>query len=413
MNRLKKNAPGACLVGLIALLAIGIASGSEAHKSKFQWVAAWGTSPQGLSATTLTNQTIRMIVRPTIAGGFVRVRLENTFATAPLAIGSASIAYRNNGAQLVPGSSRPLSFGGSASVTIPGGGGVFTDAVPFVARAWEDVAISLYVVAGPQVSRHGNARKTSYLTAAAAGDHSADETSAAFTSTATEMMLVAAVDVFSDADGAIVFLGDSITDGTGTTTDGHDRWHDVAFVRTLLGSSGPPNRSFVNEGIGGNRVTVTATQGSPAAVERLDRDVLARSGISHVVFFEGTNDINSDLVTGDQLIAGMQEIIQRVKARHLKIIGATIIPRSSATWTPLKTQYRHQVNDWIRTQARFDGVYDFDKVMLDPSSPDRMAPHLELGDGTHPNPYGYLLIGRSMNLALLGIDSGGGHGDDD
>src|SRR5262249_35646101 len=162
----------------------------------------------------------------------------------------------------------------------------FTDAVPFVARAWEDVAISLYVVAGPQVSRHGNARKTSYLTAAAAGDHSAGEKPAAFTAATTGGMQGAAVARFPDAVGAIVFLGDSITDGTGTTTDGHDRWHDVAFIRTLHGSSRPPNRSFVNEGIGGNRVTVTATQGSPAAVERLDRDVLARSGISHVVFFE-------------------------------------------------------------------------------------------------------------------------------
>jgi lysophospholipase L1-like esterase len=416
MNRVKKTGPGALLAcGLIALVAIGIAGSSEAKKERAQWVAAWGFSPQGLSPTPLTNQTIRMIARPTITGGFVRVRIENTFATTPVIVGSASIAYRNNGAQLVPASSRPLTFNGSSSVTIPGGGGVTTDAAVFVARAWEDVAISLYLPgAAVQVSRHGNARTTSYESAPASGDHTADETATAFTTTTTEMLLVAAVDVFSDADGAIVFLGDSITDGTGTTTDGHDRWHDVAFLRTLLGSSSSPNRSFVNEGIGGNRVTVTATQGSPAAVERLDRDVLARSGITHVVFFEGTNDINSDLVNGDQLIAGMKEIINRVKARHLKIIGATIIPRSSATWTPLKTQYRHQVNAWIRREARFDGVYDFDKVMLDPSNPDRMAPHLELGDGTHPNPYGYLLIGRSMNLAFLGIDSdGNGHGDDD
>jgi len=414
MNRGKRTLQAcAWFCGLIALLAIGVVRSSEAKKSNFQWVAAWGVSPQGLSPTVFTNQTIRMIARPTVAGGFVRVRIENTFATAPLTIGSASIAYRNNGAQLVPGSSRPLTFSGSSSVTIPGGGGVYTDGLPFVARAWEDVAVSLYLPgAGVQVSRHGNARKTSYVTAPAAGDHTADEAAAAFTGTTVEMLLVAAIDVFSEADGAVVFLGDSITDGTGTTTDGHDRWHDVAFLRTLLGSNHAPNRSFVNEGIGGNRVTVTATQGSPAAVERLDRDVLARSGITHVVFFEGTNDINSDLVTGDQLIVGMKEIIRRVKARHLRIIGATIIPRSSATWTPLKTQYRRQVNDWIRRDADFDAVYDFDKVMLDPSNPDRMAPHLDLGDGTHPNPYGYLLIGRSMNLAHLGIDSGG-HGDDD
>ena len=152
-------------------------------------------------------------------------------------------------------------------------------------------------------------------------------------------------------------------------------------------------------------MTVTATQGSPAAVQRLDRDVLARSGISHVVFFEGTNDINSDLVNGDQLIAGMTEIVQRVHAAHLKIICATIIPRSSATWTPLKSVYRNQVNDWIRSnKSNCDKVYDFDAVMRDPSNPERMVPYLELGDGTHPNVYGYLQIGRSMKLSWLGLE---------
>jgi hypothetical protein len=232
-----------------------------------------------------------MIARPTISGGFVRVRLENTFATVPLTIGAASIGYRNNGAQLVPGSSRPLTFSGSTSVTIPAGEGIYTYALPFVARAWEDLAVSLYVPgnATGQVSRHGNARTTSYVTAPGAGDHTANESSTVFTGTTTEMYWVAAIDVFSEAEGAVVFLGDSITDGTGSTTDAHDRWHEVAYLRALLGSKGAPNRAFVNEGIGGNRVTVTANQGSPAAVQRLDRDVLARSGISHVVFFEGTN----------------------------------------------------------------------------------------------------------------------------
>ena len=346
-----------------------------------------------------------MIARPTISGERVRERLDITFGTVPLAIGAASIGYRNNGAQLVPGTVSPLTFGGSTSVVIPAGQGVYSDAAPFVARAWEDVAVSLYVpgnVTG-QISRHGNARTTSYLTAAGAGNHTTDEASTAFTGTTVEMYWVAAIDVFSQADGAVVFLGDSITDGTATTTDGHDRWHDVAFLNMLLGSKDDPKKeaAFVNEGIGGNRVTVTATQGSPAAVERLDRDVLSRSGITHVVFFEGTNDLNSGLVNADQLIAGMAEIIARVKARHLKIIGATIIPRSSAAWTPQMTAYRHQVNDWIRHHAHFDAVIDFDKVMKDPTNPDIMNPILEFGDHTHPNPYGYFLMGRAVDLKLL------------
>lgn len=409
MNRMKKSAPGACIViALIAALGLGVAGIAEAKKA--QWVAAWGFSIQGLApaTTVVMNETVRMIARPTISGGLVRVRLDNTFGTVPLTIDAASIAYRNNGAQLVPGTVRPLTFGGSTSVTIAAGQGVYSDAVSFVARAWEDVAVSLYVPgdATGQISRHGNARTTSYVTAAGAGDHTADEASTNFTGTTVEMYWVSAIDVFSEAEGAVVFLGDSITDGTGTTTDGHDRWHDIAYLRMLLGSKDDPKKekAFVNEGIGGNRVTVTATQGSPAAVERLDRDVLSRSGITHVVFFEGTNDLNSGLVNADQLIAGMTDIIQRVKARNVKIIGATIIPRSSAAWTPQETVYRHQVNDWILHHADFDAVFDFDKVMRDSTNPDIMNPILELGDHTHPNPFGYLAIGRSMDLKVLDHD---------
>jgi lysophospholipase L1-like esterase len=404
MNRLKKYVPAMCImIALIAALGLGVASGSSTGKA--HWVAAWGTSLQGLApaSTILSNETVRMIERPTAPGNSVRVRLDNTFGTVPLTIGAASIAYRDNGARLVPGTVRPLTFGGSASVTIPAGAGVYTDGVSFVARPWEDVAVSLYVPgdATGQISRHGNARTTSYVTAAGAGDHTSDEDLTAFTGTTTEMYWVAAIDVYSDVEGAVVFLGDSITDGTATTTDGHDRWHDIAFLRLLLGSNGGPTKAFVNEGIGGNRVTVTATQGSPAAVQRLDRDVLSRSGISRVVFFEGTNDLNSGLVNADQLIAGMTEIIQRVKAQNLKIVGCTIIPRSSATWTPQMTEYRHQVNDWIRHGAQFDRVLDFDEVMKDSTNPDIMNPILDFGDHTHPNPFGYFVLGQSINLSVF------------
>jgi len=394
------------LLALALALGAGIAHRAEAKKA--QWVAAFGFSPQGLaSATTVvSNQTVRMIVRPTATGAFVRVRLENTFATAPVTFAAATIAYRNNGAQLVPSTATPLTFGGATSVTVQPGSGVTSDGIPFAVRAWEDLAISLYVPgnATGQISQHGNTRITSYSTAPGTGDHTQDGASTAFTTTTTATWWVAALDAFSEADGAIVFLGDSITDGTGTTTDGHDRWHDIAFQRVLLGSKNPPNRSFVNEGIGGNRVTVTATQGSPAAVQRLDRDVLARSGITHVVFFEGTNDINSDLVNGDQLIVGMTEVVQRIHAAGVKVICATIIPRSSTTWTPLKSVYRNQVNDWIRNRSDCDKVYDFDAVIRDPTNFERMLPILDLGDGTHPNVYGYLQLGRSMKLSWLGLE---------
>jgi lysophospholipase L1-like esterase len=135
-------------------------------------------------------------------------------------------------------------------------------------------------------------------------------------------------------------------------------------------------------------------------VDRLDRDVLARSGATHVVLFEGTNDIQAG-VTADQLIAGIQNLIDRVHAARLPIIGATIIPRHNATWTPQMTQYRNIVNDWIRHKANFDGVIDFDRLIRSAADPDLMNPILDLGDHIHPNPFGYFLMGQEVELKLF------------
>jgi lysophospholipase L1-like esterase len=388
---------------LAAGVALFIDSDAGARDSRSSWYAAWGTSQQGLDTTAVvSDSTVRMIARPTLSGSHVRVQLQNTFGTAPLVIGAARIGVRNNAAQLVPGTNAALSFGGLPAVTIPAGGAVYSDPVAFPVNAWQDIAISLYLPsASNQVSRHSNARVTSYFTAPAAGDHTADDASTAFTSITTSMWWLAAIDVLSPAaDGSIVFFGDSITDGTATTTDGHDRWHDIIALRLLLDSKAKASFGVVNEGIGGNRVTNINPGSSPAAVDRLDRDVLARTGASHVVFFEGTNDIAAG-VTADQLIAGMQNVIDRVHAAGLPIIGATIIPRHNATWTAQMTEYRHIVNDWIRRKANFEALIDFDQVMRSAEDPDLMNPLLDFGDHIHPNPYGYFLMGQAVELKLF------------
>lgn len=387
---------------LAAGVGLFIDSDALARDSRSSWYAAWGTSQQGLDSAVVSDSTVRMIARPTLSGSHVRVQLQNTFGTTPLVVGAARIGVRNNGAQLVPGSNTALSFGGSPSVTIPAGGAAYSDPVAFEVQAWQDIAVSLYLPgAGVQVSRHSNARVTSHFTAPAAGDHTSDDGATAFTSTTASMWWLAAIDVSSSAaDGSIVFFGDSITDGTATTTDGHDRWHDIIALRFLLDSKAKASLGVVNEGIGGNRVTNVIPGGSPAAVDRLDRDVLARSGITHVVFFEGTNDIAAG-VTADQLIAGMQNVIDRVHQAGVPIIGATIIPRHNAAWTPQMTEYRHIVNDWIRRKANFDAVIDFDKVMRSAEDPDLMNPLLDFGDHIHPNPFGYFLMGRAVELKLF------------
>ena len=392
-------------VVLLVAVAAGSIGDAGAHKDRSEWFAAWGFSQQGLDPLTMTDGTVRMIARPTISGSHLRVQIQNTFGTAPLVIGSAAIAVRVNGALLAPGSSTRLTFGGSPSVTIPAGGAVYSDPAAFPVGAWQDVAVSLYVPgAATQISRHGNARKTSFFTAGGAGDHTMDETATAFTLTTTAMWWAAAMDVYSSsADGTVVFFGDSITDGTATTTDGHDRWHDIVFLRRLLDEKEHVQLGAVNEGIGGNRVTNVIPGNSPAAVDRLDRDVLARTGATHVVFFEGTNDIAAG-VNADQLMTGMQNIIDRVHAARLPIFCSTIIPRHNATWTAQMTEYRNIVNDWIRHKANCDAVIDFDKVMRSgdrPPASDLMNPLLDFGDHIHPNPYGYFLMGRAVDEKLF------------
>jgi len=230
------------------------------------------------------------------------------------------------------------------------------------------------------------------------------------------MYWLKSIDVLSPrSTNAIVAFGDSITDGTCSTLDAHDRWEDWLAIRLDLASRGESSkeggrRSIVNEGIGGNTITrdkLSPPPDSTPGLERLDRDVLSRVGVSDVVLFMGTNDIRRE-ASAAQVIAGMENIIQRVKAKGLRIYGVTIIPRHNVApsgtntgWNPAKTAIRNEVNQWIRTAAPFDGVLDFDKVVRQPANPDLLVPAFNCGDGIHPSPAGYYLMGKSVDLGLF------------
>jgi lysophospholipase L1-like esterase len=308
-------------------------------------------------------------------------------------------------------------FNGSPSVTIPAGGSVPSDAIALTVHAWQDIAVSLYVPgANVHPSQHGGAVVTSYLTAAGSGDSTADETRTPFTGSTTSMYWLKSIDVLSPrSTSAIVAFGDSITDGTCSTLDAHDRWEDWVSVRLDLPSGDESSRdggrrSMVNEGIGGNTITRANLSPPPDSIpglERLDRDVLSHAGVTHVVLFMGTNDIRRE-ASAAQVIAGMENIIQRVKAKGLRIYGVTIIPRhnvppsgTNTGWNPAKTAIRNEVNQWIRTVAPFDGVLDFDKVVRQPANHDLLVPAFNCGDGIHPSPPGYYRMGKSVDLDLF------------
>lgn len=422
----------ACAVATSALLVLAAVTSTftsdtslmaraQAAEGSKAWVTSWGTSQQVLGDARITNATVRTIARVTIPGTAVRIRLDNTFGTEPLGIGRALIGHRIQGAAIAAGSNRPLTFNGAPEVTIPAGGSTWSDAAPLTVLAQQDLAVSLYIPgANVRPSQHTNAAVTSYRSADGSGDVTADEGRAPFVSTTTSLWWLKAIDVESaSSPGAIVTFGDSITDGTCSTLDAHDRWENVVSVRLGLeyeanasGGRSPRDglKTIVNEGIGGNTITregLTPPPDSTPGMERLERDVLSHHGVTDVVLFMGTNDIRRG-ATAAQVMAGMTSIIERVKAKGIRMVGATIIPRHNVAptatntgWNNDKTRIRNEVNQWIRTKARFDAIIDFDKIVRDSANPDLMQAPFNCGDGIHPSPAGYYAMGKSVDLRLF------------
>jgi lysophospholipase L1-like esterase len=418
-SRTRRKFLAAIFLASTALLGpLPVSAQSSAAPNPARWVTAFGTSQQpNITPVTVTNATVRMIARVSIPGDAIRIRLDNTFGQAPVTIGSAYAGPRVQGARLAEGFNKQVTFNGSTQVVIPVGGSVVSDPIATRVLARQDIGVSLYLP-GVNVnpSQHAQAVVTSYVSATNSGDVGSDVTPTPYTATTTSMLLLKSIDVQSSTShGAIVAFGDSITDGTCTTLDAHDRWEDWVSVRldTMDENDRPRqlrDKAVVNEGIGGNTLTRAGLQPPPDStpgVERLDRDVLSHSSVTHVVLFMGTNDIRRE-ASATQVIDAMKDIIQRVKAKGLKIYGATIIPRHNVAqsgtntgWSPAKTAIRNQVNRWIRTSGQFDGVLDFDRVVLDPNDPDRIYPPFNCGDGIHPSPAGYYEMGKAVDLNLF------------
>lgn len=405
---------------LLSLAAFAV-SPVQAQNCTPSWVAGWASSqyrPTGdalLPDGTLANQTLRQIVRPSISGDRVRVHFSNLVGTKPLRIAGASIAraLRSTSPDIDPGTLISLRFDGRPEVVIPAGADYLSDPVSLPTKALDNIAISIRYDGEPEQTSHPGSRATSWHLS---GDHLTD-TSMPGAASFEHWFHLAALEVERCApekspNKLIVALGDSITDGRGSTTNGNDRWTDRLAAR-LQADPKRRNIAIVNQGIGGNRLLNDGA--GPNALARFDRDVLAQPGVTHIILLEGVNDLGT--LTRDapvsvaahqahvaRIIGAYRQIIARAHGRGIKVIGATIMPFVGNDYYHADTQNeadRQAVNAWIRTPGHFDGLIDFDRITRDPAHPDRLLPAYDVGDALHPSPAGYAAMGDAIPLTLF------------
>lgn len=376
------------------------------------WAGAWGTSPTDGRPGGFQDQTLRMIVTPHHGGSGTRVRLTNRFGDRPVRFEHVHVALRQSGAELVPGSGRRLAFRGRQEVTIEPGASTVSDPVNLRFDAFQDLAVSMYAAhpTGP-ATEHLVAQQTSFLSAPGEGDHAADEAPKAFSATTTAWFFVEAVEVLAPKRvGTVVALGDSITDGLqrrvvpGVANSGgidlNERYPDF-LARRLLRARGPDGPSVLNAGISGNRVLRDrlTDQAGRSALARIDADVLASAGVTDVILLEGINDLGkTPRATPDDLIAGLKQLVGRLRAAGLNVLLGTLTPAGGIR-TSKANAGRKRVNEWIRT--RRVPVVDFDAAVRDPAHPSRLQPEYDSSDHVHPSSAGYRAMAHAVDLSAL------------
>ncbi|GAB3932731.1 SGNH/GDSL hydrolase family protein [Micromonospora vulcania] len=365
------------------------------------FTVTWGASADRQGAGP-AERSYRLVVRTSVGGSALRIRLTNAFGENPVTFASAYAGLQRQGAELVRGSNRKLTFDGQPSVTVPAGATVLSDPLPGKLAAQSNLVVSLYVTGaqGPTTG-HGMAMQTSYATA---GDHAAEEAATNWTDPMSSWYWLDAVSVeTSTAISSVVTLGDSITDGWASSTDANRRWPDY-LSRRLQAASDSPVKGVANEGISGNKVL--ADGAGEAALRRLDRDVLSQPGVSTVFVLEGINDIKAHTgVTVDDLIAGYRQVADRAHAAGTCVVGATVMPyKGWSEYDAAGEAVRQGVNDWIRHGGAFDAVVDLDKITRSPYDPQALLPFFDGGDHIHPNDKGMQAMADAVDLSALRCD---------
>ena len=375
---------------------------SSAPTAAGRGVVTWASSA-GHIGEAADGRGYRLMVHTSVGGSGLRVRLTNAFGDEPVTFEHVHAGLRRDGAALVPGSNRRLTFGGARSVTVPAGGIVYSDPLPGHVPAGRTLAVSLYVPrADGALTGHWMAMQTSYTTD---GDHTTEEGAAHWKQRTGSWPYLDAVTVRPrEGTGAVAALGDSITDGWHSTIDRNRRWPD--YLARRLGTSGTTVKGVANAGIAGNKVLLDGP--GESALNRMQRDALSLPGVRTVFLFQGVNDIKAEPgATSAGLIAGYRRLIDRAHAAGKCVVGATIAPyKGWQEWDPAGEAVRQRVNAFIRDSGEFDGVTDFDRVLRSPYDPERILPAFDGGDHLHPNDKGMQAMADAVDVQSLDCGTG-------
>ena len=388
------------------------------------WISTWAATPAPRWGEELppafnvpeilTNQTVRQIVRTSVGGIQLRVVISNQFGIRPLTIGAATVALSSGSGAIDPATLRLVTFGGKPSAVIPPGAPFISDPVDLATRPLSNVAVSIYLPKKTAVSSvHWDGVQTAYISGP--GDKTRDATFTPDGTTKSRLFLSAVLSNAKPDSAAVVFFGDSITDGACSTPDTNNRWPD--HIAERLQAEGHADIAVVNEAYSGNRVLMNGM--GTNAVARFDMSVLSHPRISTVIMLMGINDIgwpgkDSPMPTdqepsADDIIGGYMQIIERAHEHGLRFVAATLTPFAgsfqgtpiSGYYTPEKEAIREDVNAWIRGNKTADGLIDFDKVLADPKNPKHINPVYDCGDHLHPNDAGYQAMAQAVDLMLL------------
>jgi lysophospholipase L1-like esterase len=410
-------------VGMLALAAATPTGGATAAGTE-PWITTWAATPaprwaEELPAPfnvpeVLDGQTVRQIARISVGGDQVRIVLSNEFGARPVTIGSATVALSAGGDAVDPATVKPVTFGGKTSAVIPPGAPLVSDPVDLSVKALSSVAVSFYLPKKTGVtSVHWDGAQTTYISAT--GDKTKDTDFKPDSTDKSRLFLSRILTTAKPDSSAIVFFGDSITDGACSTADTNNRWPD--HIAERLQAEGHPDIAVVNEAYSGDRV-LTNGMGTNA-LSRFDMSVLSHPRVSTVVMMMGINDIGwpgKDAITpsdpeptAEDVIAGYKQIIQRAHDHGIRFVGVTLTPfvdtfKDQPTfgyYTPEKEKIREAVNEWIRSNKMADGLIDFDKLLEDPNNPKHINPAYDCGDHLHPKDAGYQAMAKAVDLSVL------------